>query len=95
MGRTIALPYLTVVLNSEHVDYRRKQMRDTFLRAEKSSAGVDLVHEVVTLHGSLGCSRQVDGTGVVNQNINATEFLDTCGDGRIHHSLIADVHNAC
>ena len=59
--------------------------------AHVSAARVDTVHEVVALHvGILGIG-ELDGAGVVDENVDAAEFLDSLSDGLGDAGFVADI----
>jgi hypothetical protein len=70
---------------------RIRQMRDAELRGQISAARVDLVHEVEALHVRLGRLRQIDGAGVVDQDVDAAELLRGLRDGCGELGIVADV----
>ncbi len=76
-----------------HVEGRRKhenmwigallKMREAGLNTHKGAARVDLVHEIEALQGGFPGPAQIDGTGVVDQNVDAAEM----GCGLVRGSL--------
>lgn len=69
------------------------QVRNALLGHQERASGVDVVHQVVTLHVGLlgGCQR--DSASIVDQDVDAAKLvygtLDRCPDG----ILIADVNH--
>ena len=38
---------------------------------------INSMHEIICFHGSFLCSSEADGTGIIDDNINATKCLDS------------------
>ena len=58
------------------------------------SSCVDIVHEVILLHGCLLCSSQIDGTCIIDNNIYPTKLLNCLFNGLLNLFLVSDVDNA-
>lgn len=68
-----------------------KQVRQTVLGDHESASDVDLVHEVVFLHGLVDSSHQVDCRCVVDQDINASEGFHHLRNALLYPLLVTDV----
>src|SRR5882757_10325564 len=68
-------------------------MRQTQLRAEEGAARVDLVHQIEALHVGVWSQCRTDGTGVVYQNVDATESLYRMCDSLYHLCVIPNINS--
>src|ERR1700759_2076499 len=69
-------------------------MREADLRAEEGAADVDPVHQVPLLHRRTGRAREVNGAGVVHQDVDAPEGLHRLLDRGVDLILEPDVRHA-
>ena len=63
------------------------QMRQTGFRQYKGPAGVDVLHQVVALHGNRLDGREVDRARIVDADVDTTELIDHLLD-RGHHAFV-------
>ncbi len=66
-------------------------MRYTQLTREKCASGINPVHEIIGLHGQFQSAGQVDGGGVVYEDVDTPETLESLGDGRFDWGFETDV----
>jgi hypothetical protein len=71
---------------------RLLQVRQAALGNHKRAAGVDLMHQVVTLDRRVGGTGQPDRAGVVDHDVDAAEMLRCLRHRCTHLRLLANVH---
>ena len=67
------------------------QMRQSVLGTEKRAARIDLMHQVKPLHLQRLGAAQVDGAGIVDQDVDAAKMADGFVNRRLHLGFVADV----
>lgn len=60
---------------------------------KEGSASVDVLHEVVALHVQVFRAGQVDGTGVVHQDVDTSKSLDGFVDSGNDLRLFPHIHD--
>ena len=69
------------------------QMRDARLRTDERAARVDRVHQIVALHRRVYGLGQMNGAGVVDEDVYAAKRLDGFGNSGGYDVFIADVYD--
>ena len=70
---------------------RLQQVRQASLCASEGAAQIDVHHQVVALHRRVERAARVDGAGVVDQDVDATEARDCLGHRGRDLRLVAHV----
>lgn len=70
---------------------RLDEVRQAVLGDHEGSSDVNLVHEVVPLHVKLESSCQVDGRGIVDEDIYSAESIDNLLNALLDALLVPDV----
>src|ERR1700733_2154964 len=58
---------------------------------QESASRIDLVHQIEPLHVDVGDGRELNGAGIVDDDIDAAEFCRGLVQRVAHHGLVADV----